>query len=546
MQLPADFQAAFEEARQHQAAGRFLDAERIFRHLAESGDYRHFPLEALADLYFLQQRFDESLSILTTLAQMDPDSVHYAAKLANLLNSLGKADAAIDEYLRLLRQQPGEAIAHFNVALLYKKQRRYREALSAFEEAVRHGIDQPEDAYAEMGTVHSEMLDAGAAREMFERALHIAPGHIQALFNLAGLCEESGDRDRAIELYERVLSIEPNHWKALARLAYTRKVTAADQALVGRLRTCIDQTKDDKFALEVLYFALGKAFDDLELYDEAAASFVAANQLSRQRVLPYSPDQTEHAFDRLIEVFDSSWITDRTTDSEFAPIFICGMYRSGSTLLERMLAGHLAIAAGGELQTLPWLVARFLGKFPNDVAGASKEQLQHIADEYEKEVSRVVSNSQFITDKRPDNFLRVPLIKAIFPKARIIQTRRDIRDNSLSIYFQQFSRAANYANDLQNIAHYYQQQERLFAHWQESCSRNLCVVDYENLVEEPEAVLRRVLEFLGLGWDPGVLDFRSSAGLVKTYSIWQVREGLHSRSRDRWRNYRELLGPLAD
>jgi tetratricopeptide (TPR) repeat protein len=206
MQLPADFQAAFEEARQHQAAGRFLDAERIFRHLAESGDYRHFPLEALADLYFLQQRFDESLSILTTLAQMDPDSVHYAAKLANLLNSLGKADAAIDEYLRLLRQQPGEAIAHFNVALLYKKQRRYREALSAFEEAVRHGIDQPEDAYAEMGTVHSEMLDAGAAREMFERALHIAPGHIQALFNLAGLCEESGDRDRAIELYERVLS----------------------------------------------------------------------------------------------------------------------------------------------------------------------------------------------------------------------------------------------------------------------------------------------------------------------------------------------------
>ena len=490
----------------------------------------------------MQHRFVECLMKLTELTEIDPGSVHYCAKLANLLDSLGNTNAAIDEYSRLLQQRPGEAIAHFNIALLYKKQRRYTEALSAYEEAVRLGIDQVQDAYSEMGTVYSEMLNADKAREMFERALEIAPDHIPSLFNLAGLCEESGDKDLAIDLYEKVLSIEPRYWKALARLAYPKKITADDQDLINRLKTCIDQLKDDTFAQEVLYFALGKAYDDLESYDEAAVSFVAANQFSRQRVLPYSPDQTERAFDRLIEIFDSSWIENRSTDSEFAPIFICGMYRSGSTLLERMLAGHPAIAAGGELETLASLVARILGRFPQDVTDASRSQLQRIADEYQGEVARLVPGSAFVTDKRPDNFLRVGLIKAIFPAARIIQTRRDVRDNSLSIYFQQFSRAASYANDLKQIAHYYRQQERLFAHWRDCCPQSICIVDYENLVEEPEAVLRQVLEFIGLEWDPGVLDFQNSAGLVRTYSIWQVREGLYSRSKDRWRNYESLLG----
>lgn len=545
-QLPVDFRTAFEEARQHQAAGRFLEAERIFRHLAETEDYAHFPLEALADLYFLQQRFDECLHILTELTQIDPSSVHYSAKLANLLNSLGQTDTAIDEYTRLLRHRPDDATAHFNIALLYRQQRLYLAALNAYEEAVRLGIDRVEDVYSELGNLHSEMLDAEKAGEMFERALKIAPGHIPSLFNLAGLCEESGDKERAIELYERILSIDPQYWKALARLAYPRRADSGDQSLVDRLKACITQLEDDRFAQETLYFALGKVYDDLGSYDEAAAAFVTANQLSSQRVLPYIPVETERAFDQLINVFDTNWSRERSTDSEFKPIFICGMYRSGSTLLEQMLAGHPAIASGGELPTLPWLVAKRLGRFPSDVAGASKDQLQDVADEYEKEVRSLVSDDLLVTDKRPDNFLRSGLIRAIFPSAKIIQTRRDIRDTTLSIYFQQFGRAANYANDLRHIAHYYRQQERMFAHWRKCYPQSICVVDYENLIERPESVLRQVLEFLGLEWDASVLNFRGSTGLVKTYSIWQVREGLHNRSRDRWRNYRSLLGSLAD
>jgi len=540
MNVPSDFRDALIEAKNMNVQGKFLEAERIYRALAAPGPHRGIALEALVELYVHQQRPDEAHNILTALTEEEPDSLHYCAQLANFLDSVGQTQAAVDEYLRLIERQPKFAVAHFNLALLLKKQQQNSEALAAYDEAIRLEIDQPEEVYSNMGVLYSEMQDAEKSREMYERALEIAPNYVPALFNLAGHFEESGEKQLAIEHYERILSIDPKNWKSLARLAYPGKVTAEDQGLIDRLTACIDDMKDDKRAQEGLYFALGKAYDDLESYDEAAAAFVAANELSKQRVLPYTPAATEAAFDRLIDIFDSGWIDRATTVSVASPVFICGMFRSGSTLLERMLGAHPAIAAGGELNVLAWLVSRHLGPFPQGVKDATKAQLQSIAEEYDTRVRELVPDSPVVIDKRPDNFLRVGLIRSIFPACKIIQTRRELRDNCLSVYFQQFDRAASYANDLQHIAHYYRQQERLFVHWQACAGDNICTVDYEELIESPELVLRRVLAFLGLEWDASVLDFQQGKGLVKTASIWQVRQGLHSGSRDRWRNYEAL------
>ncbi len=540
MNLPSDFRDALSEAKNMNVQGKFLEAERIYRALAAPGPHRGIALEALVELYVHQQRPDEAHNILTALTEEEPDSLHYCAQLANFLDSVGQTQTAVDEYLRLIERQPKLAVAHFNLALLLKKQQRNSEALAAYDEAIRLEIDQPEEVYSNMGVLYSEMQDAEKSREMYERALKIAPNYVPALFNLAGHFEESGEKQLAIEHYERILSIDPKNWKSLARLAYPGKVTAEDQGLIDRLTACIDDMKDDKRAQEGLYFALGKAYDDLETYDEAAAAFVAANEFSKQRVLPYTPAATEASFDRLIDIFDSGWIDRATTVSVASPVFICGMFRSGSTLLERMLGAHPAIAAGGELNVLAWLVSRHLGPFPQGVKDATKEQLQSIAEEYDTRVRELVPDSPVVIDKRPDNFLRVGLIRSIFPACKIIQTRRELRDNCLSVYFQQFDRSASYANDLQHIAHYYRQQERLFVHWQACAGDNICTVDYEELIESPELVLRRVLAFLGLEWDASVLDFQQGKGLVKTASIWQVRQGLHSGSRDRWRNYEAL------
>ena len=546
MKLPSDVRDALIEARHMVGQGRLLEAERIYRALGTPGPHRGIALEALAELHLHQQRLDEAHQIFRELVKDDPDSLHYCALLANFLESVGQTQDAANAYLKLIERQPDLAVAHFNLALLLKKLEQNSQALAAYDEAIRLGIDQPEEVYSNMGVLYSEMQDADKAREMYERALAIAPDYVPALFNFAGHCEESGEKQLAIDIYERILSIDPKHWKSLARLAYPEKITAEHQGLIDRLTARIDDMADDQRAQEGLYFALGKAYDDLESYDKAAAAFVAANELSKVRVLPYTPAATEEAFGRLIDIFDSQWIESGTTDTDASPIFICGMYRSGSTLLERMLGSHPSIAAGGELNVLASLVSRHLGEFPKGAKVATKEQLQRIAEEYDTAVRELFPGFPLVIDKRPDNFLRAGLIRAIFPAAKIIQTRRDIRDNCLSLYFQQFDRAANYASDLQHIAHYYGQQERLFAHWQTCAADSICVVDYEELVESPEPVLRRVLEFVGLEWDDQVLDFQHSKGLVKTASNWQVRQGLHSRSKDRWRNYASLLGSMTD
>ena len=299
-------------------------------------------------------------------------------------------------------------------------------------------------------------------------------------------------------------------------------------------------------AREGLYFALGKACDDLERYDEAATAFVAANEVGKLRAVPYDREVTEKAFDQLIELFDADWVREAAGDSTAEPIFICGMLRSGSTLLEQMLGAHPAVTAGGEIDALPFLISHNLAPFPQGVRDATREKLQRVGDEYLARVGALFPDADHVTDKRPDNFLHLGLIKVLFPRAKIILTRRNVLDNSLSLYFLQLGRNLSYAMDIGHAAHYRQQHDRLVAHWSACFGDDIHVVDYEELVTSPEPTLRRVTEFVGLEWDAGVLEFQKSSGLVKTASLWQVRQALHTRSRGRWRNYEGLVAGIMD
>ncbi len=540
----SDTHTAFAKAKNLHTQGRLLEAEQVYRSLAKAGTYRNVALEALADMYLQEQRLDEVYDTLRTLTEEDPDSLHYCARLASYLDSVGQTEAAIDEYLRLLQRQPELPVAHYNLAQMYTRMKQYADALSAYKRSIFLKIDRVEEVYSNMGVLLSEMQDANGAREMYQRALDIAPDYIPALYNLAGHFEEANEKQQAIEYYERILSINPRHWDALARLAYPRKITSEHQELIVRLESAVEEAKEDNLAREGLYFALGKAFDDLKLYDKASAAYVAANELGKRRAAPYDRGKTEQAFDQLIDLFDSDWVNQAATQSTAAPIFICGMLRSGSTLLEQMLAAHPAVTAGGEIVFLPWLIGRELAPYPQGARNASGEQLCRVRDEYLSRVRELFPHYENITDKRPDNFLHLGIIKALFPAARIIHTRRNMLDNSLSLYFQQLGRALSYATDLESAAHYYQQQDRLMAHWSSRFGTDIFAVDYEELVESPEPIMRRLIDFLGLEWDARVLEFQQTSSLVKTASLWQVREELHSRSSGRWRNYEALVRGL--
>jgi len=496
---------------------------------------------------FLQAdgRFVEAADTLLALVEKAPDSFPYCARLATLLDGMGQTEAAIDRYLRLLARQPELAAAHFNLALLLKKQKQFKDAMAAYDQSVRLGIDRVEEVYTNMGVLYSEMHRGDKARELYARALRTDPEYIPALFNLAGLFEEAGEREQATALYDKILSLDPQHWDSLARLAHARRLDSREDPLISSLRDAVSTGVDDRLAHEGLYFALGKVLDEVGAYDEAIAVYQSANELGKLRNPAYDRIAAEKAFDQLIGWCGTDWIENAATSSTDSPIFICGMFRSGSTLSEQVLAAHPSVAAGGEMDILPWLVSRRLAPYPQGVQSASCEDLKRLADEYVSRRGDLIPGAKHVTDKRPENYLHLGLIKALFPAARIVTMRREPLDNCLSVYFQQLGDNLSYATDLGNIAHYYKLQERLMRHWQSCMGENIFVLDYDDLVRSPEPVLRKLLDYLGLDWDDRCLGFEQTENLVKTASVWQVREALHQRSSGRWRNYEASIGELC-
>lgn len=491
-----------------------------------------------------ERRFPEAAALLSQLAEMAPENMGYHVHLSWVLEALGRPDDAIAHYRRLLAQHPQLAPAHFNLALLLKRNHQYRDALAAYERAIELGIDNAHQVYSNLGVLYSEMRRPEDAQRMFRQALAVDDRYLPALFNLAGSLEETGQREEAIGLYERILAIEPRHREALARLAYARKVTPADSELVERLERAAAEAEGEVPGQEALFFALGKARDDLGEYDAAFAAYRRANALGRKRNPPYDRAAMERFVDDLMGVFSADWISRRQTDVVRSPIFICGMPRSGSTLVEQILAAHPAVQAGGELEFLPWLLAKHLMPYPQRALDASREDLSEIAGAYADLIAGLFPGAAQVTDKRPDNFLHIGFIAAAFPRARIVHTRRNPVDNCLSVWFQQLGGNLAWATDLEDTGHFYRQYRRLMDHWVNALGSRLYTVDYDRLVAEPREVIAGLLGYLGLEWDDRCLDFRNAAAPVQTASVWQVREALHTGASGRWKNYEGFLDGL--
>ena len=491
-----------------------------------------------------QGRVQEAVAILVQATAAHPDELFYYAHLATLLDRLGDTDAAIGQYTRLLARQPKMASAYFNVALLYRKIKRHDDAIAAYEKAIRLGLDGVEEVHSNLGVLYAELRRPDDARSHYRRALDTRPNYVPAMYNLAGLHEECGDRNGAIELYEKILAIDSTHWDSLIRLAYARRMGDASDPLLEMLRQ--GQTRaNDPLAGEGLRFAEGKVLDDLGRYDEAYAAYQAANSLSRRRQGPYNRLAAENARESICRFFDRRRIESLESGSAAAPIFVCGMFRSGSTLIEQILSAHPDIEAGGELDLLPWLMSKRLAPYPQRLETATPQDIASVADEYMSLRTELLPEAALVTDKRPDNLVHLGLIRALFPKARIIHTRRNKRDTCLSVYFQHLGGNLNYASDLADIAHYYEQQDALLEHWAGIMPDNLYSVNYDELVADPEPIVRGVTDFLGVEWSDRCLDFHSADTQVRTASIWQVREPLHRRSSGRWKNYPQAVAAMS-
>ena len=505
------------------------------------------------------------------MAETLAETLEQWLQTASQLRRMNRIPEAIAAYERVLSRRPDLANSWYNLGLLQRQAGRLEAALSCYRKALALRISAPEEVHLNCGVIYNDLRQEEAAERELRTALRLNPAYVPALLNLANLCEDLGRREEACDLYRRVLALEPKRYEALARLANARPsckarhtaargdvrrpANAADPNHAGMV-ACLRRALADPAASAAerasLGFALGRLLDDRGDYDAAFAAYRQANLDSRVSAGPefrgYDRGAHEAFVEELLRAFpprapEGGLVPVPTRHTQPAPIFICGMFRSGSTLAERLLSAHPAVREGGELGLIPGLVAGPLRPFPASMASVSADGLSRMAGGYAAELSRRWPGAIYVTDKRPDNFLYLGLIKKLFPAAKIVHTTRDPLDNCLSVYFLHLDHGMSYALDLRDIGHYYRQYRRVMAHWQALFGDDILDFDYDAFVRSPKPAAERLFTFLHLEWRDRYLDL-PGRGAVRTASVWQVREPIYQRSSGRARHYPAWLGEL--
>ncbi len=479
-----------------------------------------------------------------------PDHCGALHRLGLIAYQSGQGDTAVELIRRALAIDPGQAEAHNTLGVVLQMLGRPDEALASFRRAAAADPNFV-DAHSNLGVLLKDHGRSDEAVSCFRRALAIDPNHADAQNNLGIALQTMGKFDEAAIEYERALAIRPGHAVAYKNLASVRKVRPGDplivriEALLQRHSLC----EDDR---TLLHFALGKCFDDLGEYDQAFRHYQVANRI-RKESSEFAAAAYAKETDRLIATFTREFFEQRArfgTESE-RPVFILGMPRSGTTLVEQIMASHASVFGAGELnyfnqiaRDLPTMLNTAM-TFPECTAHIVEETARGLAKGYLDQLRGLSEDAARVTDKMPGNFRHIGLIALLFPQARIIHCRRHPIDVCLSCYFQDF-RSQPFSYDLADIGQYYREYERLMGHWSEVVMLPVMEVRYEDLIADVEKVGRQIIDFCGIGWDDACLTPHRNDRPITTASLWQARQPVYKTSVRRWERYEANLGPLKE
>jgi tetratricopeptide (TPR) repeat protein len=463
--------------------------------------------------------------------------------LGNALRDLGRLDEAAVSYREALRLEPDMAEAHNNLGNALRDLGRLDEAAASYREALRLKPDLA-GVHNNLAIVLGQQGRIAEAESVCRGALEMFPNSAATIALLAKLHADKGQFAEAEALFKRAIFLEPESAEAWAGIAGLRKFTDCDATWLAEAQRIAEQGAPPRQEAQ-LRFAIGKYFDDVGDFPQAFINYQRANELAKPYTANFDKKRLTRAVDLIIHSCDQSLVTPNRTavSTSRRPIFIVGMPRSGTSLAEQILASHPDVFGAGELPF--WTVASssFDSSLLNGETGATL--LCKLAEEYLQLLQDLAPQADRVVDKMPANFWNLGLIHAVFPSARIIHMRRNPLDTCLSIYFQDFWAAHSYANDLEELAYYYTEYRRLMEHWRSALPLHAMLdVPYEELIDDPEAWTRKMLEFIDVPWDPICVDFHQVSRTVTTASKWQVRQKIYRSSVGRWRNYERFLGPL--
>ncbi len=512
--------------------------------------------------------------------RLNPRYAEAHSNLASLLTDLGHFDRAIAEGRRAVELSPRLADAYINLAAIEYARRRFPDALQWLEALLALAPNHPAglatkamalkelnrldealalarkavamvpgsaDAHNTLGQVLQEMDQFDEAMASYAKAASL-PGTAaeRALVNRATLLMEAGRASDGLAAFDAVLETYPTSASAWFVRAELKTFAAGDPDIAqmeALLRDGAVQSFNDRMSMQ---FALGKAW--LDAGDDARAfQYLEVGNRMKRSTIEYDAAATANWLRQIAELFSRDLLKRNAAKADTSaptPIFVVGLPRSGTTLIEQILASHPEITGAGELVTLQRLVDA-TGGYPGRIAEMQREDFARLGRDYLAEVAPLAKGRPFVVDKMPANFLHAGLIRLILPNARIIHSRRDPVDTCLSCYTKLFTAEQAFAYDLGELGRFYRSYRDLMAYWRTVLpAKVLTEVDYEAVVDDLEGQARRLIGFLGLPWDETCLRFHETRRPVRTASLTQVRRPLYASSVGRWRKHAAHLTPL--
>ncbi len=483
--------------------------------------------------------------------ELKPDWQDAHLLLGNVLQFMGRFQDASQQYKTLILSYPDHAEAHYRLAVSLSSMGKTAQAEASCRKALKI---QPEhiSALNSLSMILTTQGQTNEALECCERALSIKPDDINTACMAANIYEQSGEAQKAYEYLQQHIKAGRQHLNlALAFAAISKELGFQDQA-IAMMEDLLEHAHSlTNTGRRNLYFTLGKLCDGTQQYDRAFAHYRKGNML---RPTQFNPHKHTAGIDTSIRIQTANYFDNapKSSNKSDRPVFIVGMPRSGTSLVEQILASHPQVYGAGELAEISKLAHNLPASlninkpYPELLESITQKALNQCASQYLQHLNNMDTDSLRVIDKMPGNFFYLGLIELMFPNARVIHCMRNPLDNCLSCYFQDFFQSMDWCYDQKNMAAYYRGYEKLMNHWKQALNIPIMDVSYEGLVGDQENISRKLIEFCGLDWTDDCLQFHKTKRFVATASYDQVRKPIYKKSVARWKNYEQHIGLLIE
>ena len=525
--------------------GKLEQAEKKCRDIIAANDKYHPAYHLLGQLAYGSGKDQLAAEMLHMAVQLNGSSAPYKRDLAEVLCISDQPTGAMTFVEQALKLEASDAKTHYIAAMALTKLGASEQAIEAYNTVIKLNPDHGA-AYNNLGTLLEASGDVDKAKDAYYKAIKINKKHVEAQNNLGSVLVEEGDIESAIKHFEAAIMERPAYIEAhhnLSALKHYKKHDQHSSMLKEIAKDASTLSGENRIRLD---FTLGKLYSDIQNYNQAFEYYKSGNKAKRAS-FDYNEQATEKFSENIETVFSKSYFkkTKRSDHDALSPVFVVGMPRSGSTLIEQIISSHSQAFAGGELLVLANIIKSKINNFPQGIKSLPDEELRLIGDEYLHYIKNLNPDARRIIDKMPANYQYAGLIAKILPGAHIINATRNPMDCCLSIYRRLFIQTLKFGYDLGELGRYYNRYQHLMDHWHNVLPEGILVsVNYEDVVADLGREARKLIDFIGLEWEDACLDFYKNNTQVKTASAAQVRQPIYNTSIEKWRPFEKHLGVL--